>query len=285
MTSCGADRDGSGAVDTGPRRGVPTLPAVVLCLVGLATWLWWDAGRPGWPSDPPGLAVPEEGEVTARHLEDGSPVFVARFAGSVQVLAATSPGPPLDDDAQVHALTVYCRSSGLFEDLVHGSVFGRDGRWNGGPAPASLARHPARVVDGRVIADIDAHPRDRPGRSTTTTRPPPTGPSCGELPVDERAEATTGHVPDTLGRLDRLDGDEWTWIDARFETDVAAPHRVRVCDAHDCAPSTLRVPSDVRLLDRPVLARRDAEHRLRLLVPPATAPAHAEPSAAGAPAR
>ena len=268
---------GDEVADTGRQRGVPALPVVLLGLIGVATWLWWDAGRPGWPSDPPGLALPAEGEVVAGHLDDGSPVFVARFGSHVEVLTAAAPGPPLDADGRAHPLTVYCGSSGLFEDLAHGSVFGRDGRWNGGPAPASLARYPSRVDDDRVLVTADAQPRDRPGRSTTTTRPPPTGPSCRALPPRERTAATTRHEADDTVHLRQLTADAWAWVDARFEPVDAEPDAVRICDTRTCDEVALAFPDGRRPGNGPLLARLDADEQVRVLVPPRIA---AQPQAA-----
>lgn len=272
--------DGHHGVDAAdgsdPQRGVPALPVVLLGLIGVAAWLWWDADRPGWPSDPPGLALPAEDEVVAEHLDDGSPVFVARFATHVEVLAATVPDSALDTDGRAHTLTVYCGSSGLFEDLAHGSVFGRDGRWNGGPAPGSLARYPSRVVDDRVVVTADAQPRDRPGRSTTTTRPPPTGPSCSGLPPQERSAATIHHEADTFLDLQALTADAWAWVDVRFEPVEADPgtdaDAVRICDAHTCDEVALAFPDSRYPDDGPVLARRDADDHVSVLVPPRIAP-------------
>lgn len=257
---------GDAARDRASRRhrGLPVLPILAVGLLAALAWLWLDTDRAVLPTGRPGLALPDESTVTASHLDDGTPVFITRTDGRLEVFDARVPGPAGDADGRIRRLTVFCRSSGLFQDLDHGSVFGRDGRWNGGPAPASLATYPVEIDDGRVQVTGSPQERGRPGRSTTTTRPPPAGPACTDLPAHEREEQLLHHTPDDTVPLAEVTGERWAWVEVRYEPVADAPQRVRVCDPQGCEPGALTVPAGSEPDDGPALARRDEDGQLRL---------------------
>lgn len=273
-------------------RGASTILVVVLAALTLIAWWWVDAGQPGpsWLTGAPaGLEIPEDGEVAADHLDDGTPVFVSHLDGEVTVLDARLPGSSREADGRAQPLVGYCPSSGSFEDPSQGSVFGRDGRWNGGPAPGSLAIHPHDLVDGRAVVTAAPAERDRPGRSTTTTRPPPTGPGCTDLPPAEASGQLLAHAPGNIVRLHRVDAHTWTWVDVRLEPDgdPAQPDdgatdvpTMRTCDDRDCV-GTFTLPG-WRHPSGPALARLDTEGELRLLLPAAPGVQRSSPTTSGA---
>ncbi|MFP4634600.1 MAG: Rieske (2Fe-2S) protein [Nitriliruptoraceae bacterium] len=252
-------------------RGLPLLPVLLLGLLVALVWVWLDTDRATLSPAPPGMPVPEEDDVATHYLGDGTPVFVARTDSEIEVFDAEVPGSGLDADGRIRRLAVFCGSSGWFEDLAHGSVFGRDGRWNGGPAPGSLATYPVEIVDSRVQVTGSAQERDRPGRSTTTTRPPPTGPPCTDLPPDEAEDQLLHHQPEDTVPLEEVSAERWAWVEVRYRVAPDAPHRLRLCDPQGCEPGALDIPADGEPDDGPALARRDEHDRLVLRRVPALA--------------
>lgn len=106
---------------------------------------------------PSTLAVPALGEVSADAVE-GSPVFVVHTVdGEVYVLDAASP------HAVFPKVLAWCRSSAVFEDLWHGSLFDPSGRWISGPAPTDMARYEVLERTGRRVTVGAKQPAvDRP---------------------------------------------------------------------------------------------------------------------------
>ncbi len=272
-------RDATDPAERGHRRA-STLVVLLLATGILATWWWIDADRPGTAglTDPPsGFEVPADGEVAAHHLDDGTPVFLSHLDGEVTVLDARLPGSGPDADGRLRRLVGYCSSSGGFEEPAHGSVFGRDGRWNGGPAPGSLAIHPHEQIDGRAVVTDGPVERDRPGRSTTTMRPPRTGPNCVDGPSTGPDRTLLVHLPEDPGSLADVEEGTWRWVDLAFEPidgtggDGAAEanghaHHLHACDDQGCEGS-FRLTSPWTPAPGAALARRDAEEGLEVLLP------------------
>ena len=283
-------RDVGGAAERGHRR-IPTVLVLLLATVGLAAWWWLETDRPGpdWlTGPPPGLELPTDGEVAAHHLDDGTPVFISHLDGEVTVLDARLPGPGPEADGRLRRLVGYCPSSGGFEEPAHGSMFGRDGRWNGGPAPGSLAIHPHRQVDERAVVTDGPVERDRPGRSTTTTRPQPTGPNCTDSPQ----RTLQVHRPDDPASLTDIEEGTWRWVDLRFEpTDAVGGNGADEADGSDVTDNANRTDRHLRACDDqgcdgsfrltspwtpepgPALVRRDAADELEVLLPVDPTPA------------
>lgn len=114
----------------------------------------------------------------------GAALSVVRTSGVVAVPAAGAflvdrPGsPPLAISARSPQLgepVRYCRTSGWFEDAMHGSKFDALGRYAVGPAPRGLDRFAVRVLDGVVWVAPSAVTQGPP-RGTPTS--PPAGPFC-----------------------------------------------------------------------------------------------------------
>lgn len=108
------------------------------------------------------LPVPESGRVSAQFV-DGHPVFVVHDPdGRVRVLDAVSPHGPFPK------VLAWCQSSELFEDLWHGSVFNRTGKWLTGPAPTGMAAYEVlrRDEDRLVVGESGSAP-PRPASETS----------------------------------------------------------------------------------------------------------------------
>ena len=125
------------------------------------------------PSDGDGtVPLPPPDEVVAAAVDD-HPVFVVHDEdGTVRVLDAVSP------HSSFPKVLAWCRSSGRFEDLWHGSRFDRQGRWISGPAPTDMATYElADLRAGQIVVGERRPPRDRP----KAARPhDATGPSCDD---------------------------------------------------------------------------------------------------------
>jgi hypothetical protein len=174
------------ATYAGDRRGLRRTPSrvrvpVTAVLVVLALASLWAVGGPR-PVDVVGqpagfretvrLPLPGPGAVSAEHL-GGHPVFVVHDEdGTVRVLDALSPHAPNGFEKVV----AWCRSSGWFEDLWHGSSFDRLGRWAAGPAPTGLAGYTIEQVgDDDVTVGSRERPPERSGEAS-----PPEGPRCDD---------------------------------------------------------------------------------------------------------
>jgi hypothetical protein len=213
------------------------LVAVVLAVVGGR--LVGDTGlviEPVGPAQEPGtLPLPEVGSVAPGYLEDGTPVFVSHPEdGTVLVLDATSPH-------QGNKLVAYCGSSGLFEDLYHGSRFTGWGDWIAGPSPTGLRVHPHEVLaDGRHVRVTGPAGA---GSERTQPRGPdgiePQGPACE--PGYDDLSSVVGHRPPV--EPPALDGgdvpsDRWVW--ATLVTGGTFEDQ-RVCGTGSCAADAPRV--------------------------------------------
>ena len=85
--------------------------------------------------------------------------FLVRSGDAVELLVASSPhqGGPL----------AWCEETGVFVDLLHGSLFDGRGYKIAGPSPRGLDRLPVTVADGDVRIDPSSvelgPPLDQPG--------------------------------------------------------------------------------------------------------------------------
>jgi hypothetical protein len=146
-----------------------------------------------WPNEVPprDVSVGKSWDVLRTVDEQGHPLylgdgdfFLIRYAprgaddpyagvtaGGLMALSAVTPhlGQPL----------VYCRSSGWFEDLRHGSKFNAVGeRMPGSPAPAGMWRHPIRVTEHGDVY-VDRHRLvEQPPLGRDTLHQEPEGPHC-----------------------------------------------------------------------------------------------------------
>lgn len=175
---------------TGSSRRRPRVSVVLVgAVLAVGAWLAW-----GPEPEPAGVALPPAGSVTADFV-DGHPVFVVHDAeGTIRVLDAVDPHSP----AGFVKVLAWCRSSGRFEDLWHGSRFDRTGAYLGGPAPTGLAAYPVvrREHDRVVVGSREAAPaRWAGGRGGTE----PAGPAC-----DERTALYAPGHPVDLTVLDDL---------------------------------------------------------------------------------
>lgn len=126
------------------------------------------------------LPLPAPGEVAPDHA-NGRPVFVVHEeSGDVRVLDAISPH---DSNPAAMKVLAYCSTSQWFDDPWHGSKFGRNGAWAGGPAPHGLAEHEViEVTDDTVVV---GGLRSAPPRGALHPDEP-AGPDCGDTATQVR---------------------------------------------------------------------------------------------------
>lgn len=128
------------------------------------------------------LPLPAPGGVQPDHA-NGRPVFVVHDeTGEVRVLDAISPH---DSDPTAMKVLAYCATSAWFVDPWHGSTYGRNGAWAGGPGPHGLAAHEVLEMtdDSVVVGGL----RSAPARGQL--RPDePAGPDCGDTTTDVAVE-------------------------------------------------------------------------------------------------
>jgi hypothetical protein len=165
------------------------------------------------------VVVPPRGEVAATFVDD-HPVFVVHEdTGAVRVLDAVNP-----HDAAFPKVLAYCRTSGWFEDLWHGSQFDQRGDWMFATAPTGLAPYTIDGVDGTRL--VVGERLDAPPRRTFEDHPGPRGPNCGPR--------TALYGPNTTyeeGALDDLVVHDPSEIGGRpgdAETDLWFPTRERI---------------------------------------------------------
>lgn len=231
------------------------------------------AGDPAAPVAVDGvLPVPEEGDVLAAYLEDGSPVFVAYpEAGEVLVLDALG-----THDPGFGKLVAYCPSSGWFEDLYHGAKFTIWGDWVGGPAPSGLPAYPVELAADAATVRVTGPAGEAPAREDPRgERYEPRGPSCAP---DESgsSDVIVAHRPShpvtaVAGR--DLPTDGWTWATVVVGGE---PGRLVACEPDGtCPPDAPAVAADVNqptgtLVDRTAavyLARMGSDGAVELRRP------------------
>ena len=102
-------------------------------------------------------------------------VFVAPARAFVVDTGRATPLALFARSPQLGETIEHCRTSGWFEDPMHGSKFDQLGRYALGPAPRGLDRLPVRVLDGVVWIDTSQILLGPP-RGTPITDPE--GPFC-----------------------------------------------------------------------------------------------------------
>lgn len=218
------------------------------------------------------LPVPEEDDVLAAYLEDGTPVFVSRLAeDEVHVVHAVDPHDAYGNDK----LVAYCPSNGWFEDLWHGSKFSARGDWMGGPAPTGLPVYPSELgPDGSTVTLTGTSPTPAERDEPRGERYEPRGPSCSDS--SDSAHPVVAHrPPQPVAPVSGRDvpADRWTWSTVVVGGE---PGRLVACDADGtCPPDSPRVAADVNqpdgtLIDRTpavYLARTGADGMVELLRP------------------
>jgi cytochrome b6-f complex iron-sulfur subunit len=114
---------------------------------------------PGWIRGAARSVIRAQGVV----LVEEAHAFLVDTGGAIP-LAVSTRSPQLGETV------IYCRTSGWFEDPMHGSKFDPLGRYTVGPAPRGLDRFAVRVLDG--VAWIDsAAVTPGPPRGSPTTAP------------------------------------------------------------------------------------------------------------------
>jgi hypothetical protein len=168
-------------------RALLAAAATTLLFAGVAL-----AAQSGPPQRPPlrasdadgaaiALPVPEEGEVAAEFLVDGTPVFVvsdARLDGPIFLEAISSHSHPGQPEP-----VVWCARAGMFEEPLHGARFDVAGDAVHGPAPHGLASYTtSRQPDGTLLVHgrIPGAPREHTAGPNRTLAP--TGETCLDEP-------------------------------------------------------------------------------------------------------
>jgi Rieske Fe-S protein len=145
---------------------VSCLLAVTL-LLGLVVFRFlgaeWSPG-PGWV---------RVGSIA--HVRSQGVVSLPEIPAYVVVDPPKSPIALLARSTHLGEPLIYCRSSGWFEDPVHGTKFDRLGDYELGPAPRGLDRLATLVQDGVVWVNPN---EVTPGPPRGTHDIKPTGPFC-----------------------------------------------------------------------------------------------------------
>lgn len=209
------------------RRTIGVLTAALLVTAGTA---WMVQREPVWrvPLPPPGQAVPA-------FLGDGLPVFVVHDpTGAVHVLDARNP----HRNAPWWKLVGWCPSSQVFEDPWHGSRFGPDGGWFGGPSPRGLAAFAATVRGG--VVEVGSRGDEPPRTPDPHDVYEPQGPSCmGVSGHDAVRAGLVAHDALLPGRLpwlpDAVRAGRGRWLPARGAV-VQRAGSVVMCSASSAEP-------------------------------------------------
>ena len=158
-------RSGSRIPEEGPSRRDRTVViavALVVAVAGLA--VAWAVVQPFRGKEVPGglgvVDVPPVGQVAPANLADGRPVFVVHHQdGSIEVVDAFSTHVPYG----IGKLVAWCTTSGLFDDVYHGSKWSEYGTYLMGPAATGLATYRSTIEpDGRLIVGSMIPPAPRP---------------------------------------------------------------------------------------------------------------------------
>jgi len=158
-------RSGSREPDEGISRRDRTAViavALVVAIAGLA--VAWAIAQPFHRTEVPGglglVDMPPVGHAAPANLADGRPVFVVDHPdGSVEVVDAFSTHVPYG----IGKLIAWCSTSGLFDDVYHGSKWSEDGTYLMGPAATGLATYTSTIEpDGRLMVESMIPPQPRP---------------------------------------------------------------------------------------------------------------------------
>ena len=96
---------------------------------------------------------PGPGWVRVGSIQDVRSQGVVSLPNVPAYVVVDPPGSPialLARSTHLGERVIYCRSSGWFEDLAHGTLFDRLGHYGSGPAPRGLDRLATVVQDGVV---------------------------------------------------------------------------------------------------------------------------------------
>jgi len=143
-------------------RAVVIAVALVVAIAGLA--VAWGIVQPFQGKEVPGglgvVDVPPVGQVAPANLADGRPVFVVHHPdGSVEVVDGFSTHVPYG----IGKLVAWCTTSGLFDDVYHGSKWSEYGTYLMGPAATGLATYRSTIEpDGRLKVESMIPPAPRP---------------------------------------------------------------------------------------------------------------------------